>query len=190
MRRSEDEIETIASRKEKVCTGCGLKKNIQMFGKRSMSVDGREARCLECHKIRQAKYRAQRKPFELHVNGMVFRSKDVTHLERLAAMRGGKIFEVYRSNMNKVPHDFDIERIPKDVTSTERPRHVARELLTYSDVQKAAQMVSRGKTRSVIAKALHCSLDKLRTSLAHYHMASNQQDYENYRLKDFLENSK
>lgn len=47
---------------KKTCTKCGEEKFIDAFGNRKESPDGHETQCLECHKKRQAVYRAERRP--------------------------------------------------------------------------------------------------------------------------------
>lgn len=47
---------------KKTCYKCGIRKPIVDFHVRKQSPDGYETRCKECHKERQAAYRAERKP--------------------------------------------------------------------------------------------------------------------------------
>lgn len=43
----------------KVCTGCGLEKPIEEFGRRNRTPDGRKARCKNCERAMQREYYAR-----------------------------------------------------------------------------------------------------------------------------------
>jgi hypothetical protein len=175
MKYTYDQLEEVKNLREKVCTGCGDKKNLNCFGRRPQSKDGRETRCLDCHKIRQAAYRAERKPFELHVGGQVFKSNDPEQLKKIAACIPEKceLYEVFQSIMSQIP----VEEKKKII-------HHPKAVLSFREVEKACDMLNRGKTRRIIADYLHCSTDKLRISVNHYVATSSRDEYEKTEPKE------
>lgn len=110
--------------------------------------------------------------YELHCNGQVFHSSDLSELLRMQK-RLPEQSDIYKFIESKFPRMRDSVVI-KPATKPINPRE---EVLPYNLAEKCFELIARGKTRNEVAKHMHCSVPKLRLTLKHYEFSTDRDEY-------------
>lgn len=172
---------------KKTCNTCGDEKDIDQFGKRPESRDGRNTQCSKCINDKQAAIREKRKdPFvdqpsviyELHWSGQVMKSKDLKALRDIEKTipEECEMYKIIPSRMTSIP------KSKKEVMMTtpcHRYKHQAtKEILPFKDAEKAYELKERGRPLVFIAKALNVSPEKLKLTMIQYETTNSEKEYE------------
>lgn len=116
--------------------------------------------------------------YELHCNGQVFSSEDLGHLKRVASQMADEyvIYEYRKSKMSALPKIHD----PVSVRKRSTPSIVVT-VMPFKDVERANDMIARGKLKSEVAKYFHVTEYRLRISLKHYWETETKEQYASYK---------